>query len=166
VDHRFPQGGIDAWGTGYVIWVEMDGSGSVMLATFDPLTGNLLSSPRDLFRELVRHSPPQWLASHSSASHPVQTRSGLANPDIFPDGGTDSPVVPPAHSDGTPVGGTVVLSPACNKIVAAVERNRGLWIGVLQNGVVLEYYRATIPMDAPADYTSQLLSGLLERHCR
>jgi hypothetical protein len=164
-DHRFPQAGIDAWGTGYVIWVEMGGEGSVMLATFDPLTGNLLFSPQDLFRELVRHSPPQWLAAHTG-THPPQIRPGMTNPDIFPDGGSDAPIVPPAPKDSSPVSGTVTLSPACNKVVAAVERNRLLWIGVLQNGVVLDYYRAAIPAGAPGNYTSLLLQGLLERHCR
>src|SRR5437867_2114831 len=41
-----PRAGVDASGTGYVVLVETGGSGSVMMATFDPLTGNLISSPQ------------------------------------------------------------------------------------------------------------------------
>jgi len=36
--------GVDSRGTGYVVWVEPSGSGSVVLATFDPGTGRRLAS--------------------------------------------------------------------------------------------------------------------------
>ena len=166
VDNRHPQVGIDASGTGYVIWVEAGGSGTVMLATFDPLTGNLLSSPRDLFRELVRHPPPQWLSPEANLPG-VRAKHNVTDSDIFMDGTNDTPVIPPANNNkvDSPVSGTVTLTPACTKVVAAVERNRALWIGILQNGVVLDYYRSVIPEGAPENYTPQLLQGLWEQHC-
>jgi len=166
-DHSRPQAGVDASGTGYVLWVETGGSASVMLATFDPLTGNLLSSPRDFFMELVRHSPPQWLSQDLllPRDHGRPQESDL---NIQPDGGNDAPVVPPASNPklGEPVGGTVTLSPTCTKAVAAISRNRALWIGVLQNGVVLNYYRSVIPEGAPDNYVSLLLQSLLNQHCQ
>jgi hypothetical protein len=165
VDHRHPQVGVDAFGTAYVVWIETGGGGTVMLATFDPLTGNLLSSPRDLFRELVRHSPPHWLSPQANVrgTHADEPRS--TDPDVSPEGGIDTPIVPPAPKSDAPVSGTVTLTPACTKVVAAVERNRALWIGILQNGTVLEYYRSVVPEGAPGNYTSLLLQGLWEQHC-
>jgi hypothetical protein len=167
-DHLRPQAGVDAAGTGYVVWVETGGgSGSVMLATFDPLTGNLISSPRDLFLELVRNSPPQWLSQDFliPRSH-GQPQS--ADPGILPDGTNDVPVIPPAsnHHSDEPVSGTVTLSPTCTKVVAAISRNRSLWIGVLQNGVVLDYYRSVVPLIAPDNYIPLLLQSLSNQHCR
>jgi hypothetical protein len=164
-DHRRPQAGVDASGTGYLVWVETGGSGSVMLATFDPLTGNLISSPRDFFLELVRQSPPQWLSQDvvlpRSHGRPQTDGSGFAT-----DGVDEVPVVPPGHKLGEPVDGTVTLSPICTKVVAAISQNRALWIGVLQNGVVLNYYRSVVPVGAPDNYISLLLESLLNQNCQ
>jgi len=166
-DHVRPQAGVDASGTGYVLWVETGGGTSVMLATFDPLTGNLISSPRDFFMELVRHSPPQWLSQELLLPR-THGRPQADDPYILPDGGNDAPIVPPAstHHSDEPVEGSVTLSPTCTKVVAAISRNRGLWIGVLQNGVVLNYYRSVIPAGAPDNYVSLLLQSLLNQHCQ
>ncbi|PYQ14840.1 MAG: hypothetical protein DMH00_00675 [Acidobacteria bacterium] len=165
----YPQAGVDAGGTGYVVWVQAEGSGAVMLATFDPLTGDLIASPRDLFRELVRHAPPQWLTPD------LAVPSGLGLPQsgqivVSLDGGNDTPAVPPAnaytgHLD-LPVGGVVALTPVCSQAVAAVVRGKALWIGVFQNGVVREYYRSVVPAGAPENYVNLLLQSLLTRHCQ
>ena len=64
------------------------------------------------------------------------------------------------------MGGSVTVSPACTKVVAAISRNKALWIGVLQNGVVLNYYRSVVPAGAPDDYISMLLESLLNQHCQ
>jgi hypothetical protein len=164
-DHRRPQAGVDASGTGYLVWVETGANASVMLATFDPLTGNLISSPRDFFLELVRHSPPQWLSQDVllPRSH---GRPQAEEPGIVPDGVDEVPVVPPGHKLGEPVDGTVTLSPVCTKVVAAISRSRALWIGVLQNGVVLNYYRSVVPVGAPDNYISLLLESLLNQNCQ
>ena len=163
-NHVRPQAGVDASGTGYLVWVETGGNASVMLATFDPLTGNLISSPRDFFLELVRHSPPQWLSQDVllPRSHGRKTDE----PGILPDGADEIPVVPPGKKLGEPVDGTVTLSPICTKAVAAISRNRALWIGVLQNGVVLNYYRSVVPEGAPDNYISLLLESLLNQNCQ
>jgi len=166
-DHSHPQAGVDASGTGYVLWVETGGSPSVMLATFDPQTGNLISSPRDFFMELVRHGPPQWL-SQGLLLDRTHGRPQADDPDILPEGGNDAPVVPPANTQklNEPVNGTVTLSPTCTKVVAAISRNRALWIGVLQNGVILNYYRSVVPAGAPDNYVPLLLQSLLNQHCQ
>lgn len=166
-DHLRPQAGVDASGTGYVVWVETGGNASVMLATFDPLTGNLISSPRDFFMELVRFSPPQWL-SQSLLLPRNHGRPQANDPDDLPEGTQDVPVIPPAttHHSDEPVAGSVTLSPTCTKVVAAISRNRSLWIGVLQNGVVLNYYRSVVPPGAPDNYVSLLLQSLLNQHCQ
>jgi hypothetical protein len=160
-----PQAGVDASGTGYVVWVEAGSGGSVMLATFDPRTGNLISSPRDFFMELVRHSPPQWLSQDLLLAR-APGRPQADEPGISPDGTNDVPIVPPAHHSDEPVGGTITLSPTCTKVVAAIVRNRALWIGVLQNGVVENYYRSVVPEGAPDNYVSLLLQSLLNQHCQ
>ncbi len=162
-DHLRPQAGVDASGTGYLVWVE-GGSASVMLATFDPLTGNLISSPRDFFLELVRHSPPQWLSQDVLLPR-SSGRPQADGPGIGPDGVDEVPVVPPGKKLGEPVDGTVTLTPICTKVVAAISHNRALWIGVLQNGVVLNYYRSVVPVGAPDNYVSLLLESLLNQNC-
>jgi hypothetical protein len=60
----------------------------------------------------------------------------------------------------------VTLSPICTKVVAAISQNRALWIGVLQNGVVLNYYRSVVPVGAPDNYISLLLESLLNQNCQ
>jgi len=166
--HLRPQAGIDASGTGYLVWVEPTGGGKVMFATFDPATGNLLSSPRDFFLELVRHSPAQWL--YQELPDP-RTHGNRRTDDggVQPDAANDVPAIPPAgsapHVD-QPVNGSLTLSPTCTKAVGAIVRNRALWIGVLQNGVVLEYYRSVIPAGAPENYVSMLLQSLLDQNCQ
>ncbi|MCI0567022.1 MAG: hypothetical protein L0Z52_02370 [Acidobacteria bacterium] len=166
-NHQRPQAGVDASGTGYLMWVETGDNTSVMLATFDPLTGNLISSPRDFFLELVRHSPPVWLSQDLLFSG-AHGRPQADGPYILPDGGIEVPVIPPAQNPkiGEPVGGTITLSPSCTKVVAAISRNRALWIGVLQNGVVLNYYRSVVPEGAPDNYVSLLLKSLLNQNCQ
>jgi hypothetical protein len=163
-DHVRPQAGVDASGTGYVLWVETGSGGSVLLATFDPLTGNLTSSPRDFFAELVRHSPPEWL-SQDFLFPRFHGQPQTGDPSILLEGGGDAPAIPPKHSD-EPVDGTVTLGATCTKAVAAITRNRALWIGVLQNGVVLNYYRSVVPEGAPDNYVSLLLQSLLSQHCQ
>ena len=90
------------------------------------------------------------------------------DPGILPEGGNDAPVVPPANTQklNEPVNGTVTLSPTCTKAVAAISRNRALWIGVLQNGVILNYYRSVVPAGAPDNYVPLLLQSLLNQHCQ
>jgi hypothetical protein len=166
--HLRPSAGVDAFGTGYLIWIEPTGGGRVMFATFDPGTGNLLSSPRDFFLELVRHSPAQWLAQ-DLLNPRVHGNPRIDDPGILPDGGAEVPVVPPANSNphvDEPVNGSVTLTPTCSKAVGAIVRNRALWIGVMQNGVVLEYYRSVVPVGAPEDYVSLLLQSILNQSCQ
>jgi len=166
-DHVHPAAGVDSHGTGYVVWVEPSGSGSVVFATFDPGTGRLLTAPRDLLLELVRHSPPEILSV--GPVRPV----GPSSPDIVPDGGSDVPNIPPGSSNNKksspppqgPGGGVLTVTPTCSKAAAAVVKERALWIGVFEGGVVIKYYRSTIPQGAPDDYVSKLLQGLLDRHC-
>lgn len=161
--HVMPQAGVDAFGTGYVVWTELGRNGSAMLATFDPLSGNLESSPRDLFRELVRNSPAQHLpATHFPAPSPKAGGRGRPNAGgISPDGVGDVPAVPPAVTTN----GALMVAPVCDHAVAAVAKNRSLWIGVLQHGTVQKYYRAVIPEGAPGDYLPELLQTLLEQNC-
>jgi len=170
-DHLHPQFGVDSHGTAYIVWVEPAGAGSIMVATFDPLTGILLSSPRDLLRELVRHSPPEWL-SPERGPRTVGGRPSDFSPGPVPEGGNDTPAIPPCSNNNTsckkesdPWGG-VTLSPACPLAVAAVVKNRALSIGVLENGVVLKYYRSVVPVGAPEGYVAMLLQSLLDQHCR
>ena len=166
-DHVHPVAGVDSHGTGYVVWVEPSGSGSVVLATFDPASGRLLTAPRDLLLELVRHSPPEILSVG-----PV-TPVGPSLSDIVPDGGSDVPNIPPGSSANKksspppqgPGGGVLTVTPICSKAAAAVVKERALWIGVFEGGVVIKYYRSTIPQGAPDNYVNKLLQGLLERHC-
>jgi hypothetical protein len=164
--HVRPEAGVDTSGTGYVVWVEQESGGSVSFATFDPILGNLLSSPRDLLLELVRHSPPEWLIPEESrhSRGPKQ----LVDPVPSPDGGNEAPIIPPSNAQhvGEPIGGAVTLNPACPKALAAVVKNRGLWIGIFQNGVVLNYYRSQIPPGAPDDYLALFLQSLLNQHCQ
>jgi hypothetical protein len=165
-DHIHPAAGVDSRGTGYVVWVEPSGSGSVVFATFDPGTGRLFTAPRDLFQELIRHSPPEILSADDPAA-PV----GLSPSDILPEGGSDVPGIPPGSSNkksGLPPGGpggSITVTPACSKAAAAVVKERAVWIGVFDGGVVIKYYRSTIPLGASDDYVNKLLQGLLDRHC-
>ena len=108
--------------------------------------------------ELVRSGPPQWL-SQSLLLPRAHGRPQADDPDILPEGGNDTPTIPPASNPkiGEPVGGTVTLSPTCTK---------ALWIGVLQNGVILNYYRSVVPVGAPDNYVSLLLQSLLNQHCQ
>jgi len=170
-DHLHPQVGVDSHGTATIVWVEPAGGGSVALVTFDPATGILLSSPRNLLRELARRSPPEWL-SREQGPQTVGGRPSDFGPGLVPEGGNDVPAIPPCSSTtesckpvSAPSGG-VTLGPACPLAVAAVVKKRALFIGVLENGVVLKYYRSVIPAGAPEGYVAMLLQGLLDRHCR
>jgi hypothetical protein len=161
--HVRPQAGVDAFGTGYVVWIESGGGGLAMLATFDPLTGNLISSPRDLFHDLVRSGPPQHLVGSRTRS-PEPTSKGRGRPGsggITPDGGNDGPAVPPA----TNTNNALSTSPSCGHAVAAVVKNRSLWMGIYQHGSVQQYYRSVIPEGSGADYLPMLLQTLLEQNC-
>jgi hypothetical protein len=165
--HVHPQGGVDAFGTGYVVWTELGRNGSAMLATFDPLTGNLESSPRDLFRELVRRSPAEFLkATHTpspEASSPRGSRNNPGTGDITPDGGGDVPNVPPGANNTT--NAIVSVSPGCANAVAGVAKNRALWLGILHHGSVVQNYRSVVPEGASEDYVALLLQTILEQHC-
>jgi hypothetical protein len=167
-----PRAGVDSNGTGYVVWVVQEGGGSVSYATFDPTAGNLISSPRDLLQELVRHSPPQWLMPE--ADRHGRDSQDIVDPIALPDGGSEVPIAPPSadpppvpqpHSS-EPIGGTVTLNPGCTKALAAVVKNRAVWIGVLQNGSVLSYYRSRIPQGAPEGYLELFLETLLSQNCQ
>jgi hypothetical protein len=170
-DHVNPQVGVDGNGMAYVVWVEPAGGGSVMFATFDPHTGDLFSSPRDLFRELVRHSPAVWLTPERG---PIMLggRPTDIGPVPAPEGGNDTPAIPPCSNTNTTnckkdsLSGGVFLGPSCTKAAAAVVRTRGIWIGVLENGEVLAYYRSVIPAGAPEGYVELLLQTLLSQHCQ
>jgi hypothetical protein len=165
-----PQAGVDSNGTGYVVWVVQDGGGSVSYATFDPSLGNLLSSPRDLRLELVRHSSPEWLMPEGDRHRPGP--KDIVDPVPLPDGGSEVPIAPPSATPADPnphseaIGGTVTLNPGCSKAVAAVVKNRALWIGVFQNGSVLNYYRSRIPQGAPDGYLGLFLQTMLSQHCQ
>ena len=163
--HVRPQAGVDAFGTGYIIWVETGGGVTVMMATFDPETGNLLSSPRDLFRELVRTSPSRRLLPPRAPSPTGLARgngrAGSRSGDISPDGGWDGPFIPP----GAGTDGLLISSPNCQRAIAAVEKNRSLWIGVMQHGTMQQYYRTTIPEGVEDNYLSMFLQALLEQNC-
>jgi len=170
-DHVNPQAGVDGNGVAYVVWVEPAGAGSVMFATFDPSTGNLFSGPRDLFHELVRHSPAEWLTpGRGSKTHGGDPTD--LGPWPVPEGGNDTPAIPPCSSTNTnnckkdSISGGVILGPSCTKAAAAVVRTRGIWIGVLENGEVLAYYRSVIPAGAPEEYVALLLQTLLNQHCQ
>ena len=163
--HVRPQAGVDTFGTGYIVWTELGRNGSAMLATFNPLTGNLQSSPRDLFRELVRHSPPQQLpGAHvptPQASNPGRNRPGSGG--ITPDGGAEVPNIPPGVTGNTT--SMLSVSPGCAHAVAAVSKNRALWIGVLHHGSVQQYFRSVVPEGASGDYLAGLLDTMLGENC-
>ena len=171
-DHLHPQVGVDSHGTAYIVWVEPAGGGSVVIATFDPGTGILVSGPRDLLREL-RRSPPEWLSQERG---PGTAGGRLSDFDTepVPEGGNDVPAIPPgsesnsnskADSLSCP-SGRVALGSSCSLAVATAVKGRALHIGVLENGVVLKYYRSVIPAGAPEGYVAMLQQGLLEMHCR
>ncbi len=170
-DRVHPSAGVDARGIAYVVWVEPAGGGSVIFATFDPATGNLLTSPRDLFKELVRHSPALWLTSNRPPQ-PVMGKPTDAEPGILPEGGNDTPAIPPCTAtqttnckkDSATTG--LVVGPSCSLAAAAIVRSRELWIGLLEGGGVLEYYRGMIPPGAPDGYVDLLLQALLDEHCQ
>lgn len=163
-DHVRFQTGVDSAGRGYVLWVEPDDIGRVMFATFDPATGNLMMSARNLFQALLPHSPPVWL----TAERPLRpaSRPGIIVPK--PEGGNDGPAVPPVggNKDSWLPGGDISLAPTCPKAAAAVVRQNALWIGILEGGVVLNYYRSVIPAGAGDDYVKLLLETLLSQHCQ
>ena len=171
-DHVHPQAGVSSHGTATILWLEPAGTGSIVFATFDPLTGGLLSSPRNLLQELVRHAPPEWLGPRRGA-RPVGGAPSERDPGFSTEGGNDTPAIPPCSSSGSnckkdslePSGG-VVLDPACPLAVAAVVKNRSLSIGVLENGEVVKYYRSVIPTGAPEGYVGMLLRSLLDQHCQ
>jgi len=169
-DHLHPQVGVDSHGTLYVVWVEPAGGGSVVVATFDPQAGILLSGPRDLLREFARHSPPEWL-SRERGPRTVGGRRLDFSTEPVPEGGNDTPAIPPgsensSHKSDSDLSGGVSLGPACPLAVAAVVKNRVLHIGVLENGVVLKYYKSVIPVGAPDAYVAMLQKGLLDLHCQ
>jgi hypothetical protein len=170
-DHVRPQTGTDAHGTAYLVWVESAETGTIMFATFDPLTGSLALSPRDLVRELARFSPPEWL-SPALAPSPGPVRHSAPAPQILPDGGNDTPAIPPCSSTQTAnckkdaLGGATRIGPACTKAVVAAVVNRSLAIGILDNGAIEKHYRSVIPVGAPDDYVTQLLQSLLDYHCQ
>jgi hypothetical protein len=171
-DHVRPQTGIDAHGSGYLVWVEAAGQGAVMFATFDPLTGSLALSPRDLVRELARFSPPEWLSPGLGPSIDPVGAGKHSAPIIQPDGGNDTPAIPPCSSTQTTnckkdaLGGATRIGPACTKAVAAAVVNRSLAIGILDSGAVEKYYRSVIPVGAPDNYVTLLLQSLLDQHCQ
>ena len=162
-DHVRFQTGVDSTGRGYVLWVEPDDVGRVMFATFDPATGNLIMSARDLFQELVRRSPPVWL----TAERPLRPASRPGTIVPTPDGGNDGPAVPPTGNKHSELpGGDISLAPSCPKAAAALVREKALWIGILEGGVVLNYYRSVIPAGAGDVYVKLLLVTLLGQHCQ
>ncbi|HEU5179987.1 MAG TPA: hypothetical protein VFW45_04300 [Candidatus Polarisedimenticolia bacterium] len=165
--HVRPEAGVDAFGTGYIVWTELGRNGSAMLATFDPLTGNLESSPRDLFRELVRKAPAEILKATHVPTLDAPIRGGGRNnhfgPDVTPDGGGDVPNVPPGASNNT--NSVMIASPACGNAVAGVAKNRALWLGILHHGSVVQNFRSVVPEGASDDYVALLLQTILEQHC-
>jgi len=172
-DHLHPQVGVDLHRTAYAVWVEREGGRSVMFAIFDPRTGILLSGPRNLLRELARHSPPEWL-SHDRDPRAMAGRLLDLSDGPVPEGGNDTPAIPPCSGSNT-TGcnkvesdhvGRLAMCPACPRAVATVEVSGALHIGVLESGVVLKYYRSVIPPGAPRDYVAMLQRGLLDLHCQ
>jgi hypothetical protein len=172
-DHVHPQAGVDSQGTATIVWLEPAGTGSIVFATFDPLTGVLLSSPRNLLHELVRRGSPEWLGPQQGP-RVVGGAPSDRFPGISPEGGNDTPAIPPCSSgnsnnckkDSLEPSGGVILNPACPLAVAAVVKNRALSIGVLENGEVLKYYRSVLPPGAPAGYLGMLLQSLLDQVCQ
>ncbi len=224
-DHLHPQAGVDSRGTAYVVWVESSGGGSVAVATFDPRTGTLLTGPRDLLRELMRLSPPEWLGQDpvprtvdpgkpgmtiepvpeggndtpaippgAENSHPKSgssthlsggatldaigpralglRKSGLTLEPVL-EGGNDTPAIPPGAENShlnadslAHLSGGVTLDAACPLAVATVAKGKALHIGVLEDGVVLKYYRSALPPGAPEAYPAMLQRVLLDQHCR
>lgn len=165
-NHTRPEAAIDSQGRGTLVWTEDVGPGRVMVATFDPATGNLILSERDLLRELVRHSPAEWLSAQRDAPRKVGGRPAI--PGIEPEGGSEVPSIPPGSSTKKvePPSGDVTAEPVCSKAVAAVIRQRALWIGVLEAGVVVRYYRSVVPEGAADSYVDLLLWSLLQQNCQ
>src|SRR5262245_4963067 len=160
--HSRPQAGVDAFGTGYVIWVEWGRGGTAILATFEPTTGDLLSSPRDLFRELVHGSSAEFIGvAHSPA--PQSRRNRPDSGDITPDTPNDVPAIPPTVQGST--NASLSLSPGCAHALAAVGKGQGLWLVVLQQGSVVQYYRSMVPGGATEDYLLMFLETLLAQNC-
>ena len=159
VDHLHPQAGVDGSGTGYAIWMEPIGGGRLMMAVFDPSTGTLYSSPRDILLELARHSPPEWL-------RPEQTSLGDGDEGGSGGGGNDGPAVPADGHKLSQPAGNLTLNSGCTRVAVAVAKRRSLFIGILEGGVVLKYYRSMVPVGAPDNYASLLLESLLNQNCR
>lgn len=159
-DHLHPQAGVDANGNGYALWMEPVGGGRLMLALFDPSTGNLYSGPRDLLRDLARHSPPEWL-------RPERSLPGSGDEGGSGGGGFDAPGIPPGTGGhlSSPTG-DLTLHSGCTRAAVAVEKQRSLFIGILDGGQVLKYYRSQVPVGAPDNYVGLLLESLLDRNCR
>lgn len=160
-DHIRPRTGVDSAGRGYLVWVEPAAAGSVYYATFDPATGNLMMSPRDLMRELVRASPPEWLT-------PDRAPRRVGSPTVpgpAPEGGNDAPAVPPTTKHSQPPDGELSLTPSCSKAMAAVVNQQAMAIGLLEGGIVLRYYRSVIPVGAPIEYVPLFLQSLLNQNC-
>jgi len=169
-DHANPRVALDSHGLATLAWVEQTERKAVMIGTFDPFTGDVLMAPKDLLGELIRSSTPQWLGGAPASTPIVGGRSANGGPWPSPDGGNDTPAIPPCSNgnttnckkDSIPVVG---WNPACPRIAAAIVRSNSMAIGLLDGGTVLRYYRAPIPAGAPPEYASMLLHTILEVHC-
>ena len=169
-DHLRPQAGIDAEGRGYVLWMESESSGRAMYALFDPLTGQLMTSPRNFLGALRRFSPLDWLGSGREISHIHRDDRW---PLGFPEGGNDAPAIPPGSNKSDDkndkegyLSGSLILTPTCSKAVVAVSRNRNLAVGVLEGGGVVWGYRKKIPVDAAPNFVDLLMETILNTHCQ
>jgi hypothetical protein len=167
-DHTRPQAGVDSHGIATVAWVESGGGGRVMVGIVDPGTGNLLASPRDLLRETGRGSPAHWLGSQSG----TKVLQAPASADIWPtpDGGNDTPAIPPC-SNGVTLNcrsyssGVVASNSVCPRVATAVVRNNVVTIGLMEGGVIVATYQSVIPLGAPADYVTMLTRTILNENC-
>jgi len=171
-DHIHPQAAVDSHGAATIVWVEPAGTGTVMIAVIDPMTGDPLSSPRNLLHELIHSASPVWLGP-AKIPRPVGGVPTDIDPIYWPEGGNDTPAIPPCSGnnssckkDSTEPSGGVIADPYCPLVVAAVVKNGTISIGVLEDGVVLRYYRSPMPTGAPEGYLGMLLDSVLDQECQ
>jgi hypothetical protein len=169
-NHGNAQAAVDSHGMATIVWMEQSETGLVAFGILDPAAGTLVSAPRDLQRALTPATAP---ATPGIRRAPRIIGSGAMDGTIgiSPEGGNDTPAIPPCNTNvcktdaSVPIG-SVTGSPGCSKAAAAVSRNRALWFGVVEGGVVLNRFQSTIPANAPDGYVSMLLQSLLDEHCR
>ena len=170
-DHTSPRVGVDRHGTATLVWIEPAGQGEVMVGIFDPANGNLLSTPKNVISELARSSAPERLGGNPTPQTINRTPVGYGNWPL-PNGGNDTPAIPPC----TPIhglncrnfsgpNGSVAVGPSCDQAAVGVVNNDVLSIGLLDGGVVVKHYQASIPAGAPPEYVSMLLRRILDEHC-